>query len=238
LKVRAFLVISLSTLLAGVAPASPTGLNVIPTTDIVPLKSFIGALQNGNTSFTGLTFYDNPQYVEQSQWEVENWLEAGVDYTPTPDVSNNVFAFNAKALLLNEDERLPNAAVGIWNVAQGQAPGYYVTLSKTLNYAQEQEERFKAHHRRNRKLLGRRVHVGLMLDGHGIVQPFTGTDLQVSDTLVFQADWVHGSGSAATAGFAYVLPDQRTVINPAIVFSNDTLRFSGFQLNISHQFSR
>lgn len=142
-----------------------------------------------------------------------------------------------KSLLLTEDETWPNIAAGLWNVTAGQPPGYYVTVSKTLNYAQQEEERFRAHHRRNRKLLGRRIHVGMMLDGHGVAQPFTGTDLQLSESTVFQADWVSGPGNSATAGFAFVMPDQKTVISPAIVFSNDTMRFSGFQLNLSRQFN-
>ncbi len=220
-----------------VAAGSPTGLNVISTTDIVPLDNWIAGLQNTNTSFTGLGFYRQPLFSEQSQFGVQNWLEAGFDYAETPNIDHDAAVFNAKALVLSEDDNWPNVAVGLWNVTSGQPPGYYVTLSKTLNYEQEEEERFRAHHRRNRKLLGRRVHLGMMLDGNGIAQPFMGTDLQLNESTVFQADWVSGAGNAATAGFAIVLPDQKTVINPAIVFSNDTMRFGGFQLNISRQFN-
>jgi hypothetical protein len=217
--------------------AAPTGLNTIPTTDLVPIGSLVGAFQNGNASFTGVGFYQQPQWLYQTQVGVKPWLEAGVDYAPTPNLNGDRFVFNVKALVLNENDTLPNVALGLWNVATGQGPGYYVTVSKTLNYEQEQEERFKAHHRRNRKLLGRRVHVGAMLDGRSIVQPFVGTDLQLSEIAVFQADWIHGSGNNATAGLAYVMPDNRTVINPAILFSNDSGRFAGIALNISHQFS-
>jgi hypothetical protein len=216
--------------------AGPTGLNVIPTTDLVPLNSWLFGFQNANTSFTGVPFYRQPLLTGQTQFGLANWLEAGLDYAQAPDLAHNSVLFNAKALLLTEDERQPNVAAGIWNVTQGQKPGYYLTLSKTLNFAQEQEERFKAHHRRNRKLLGRRVHLGTMLDGHGTFQPFAGTDLQLSESLVFQADWVHGPGNAGTVGVAYVFPDQRTVINPAILFTNNTRQF-GFSLNFSHQFN-
>lgn len=48
------------------AAAGPTGLNVIPTTDIVPLDNWIFGLQNANTSFTGLGFYRQPLMTEQS----------------------------------------------------------------------------------------------------------------------------------------------------------------------------
>ncbi len=222
---------------ARVEAAGPTGLNVIPTTDIAPLNNWIGALANSNTSFTGIPFYRQPLITAQTQFGLESWLEAGIDYAQTPDLAHDAAVFNVKALLLNEDHKQPNVAVGLWNVTQGQAPGYYFTLSKTLNYDQQQAERFRAHHRRNRKLLGRRVHLGGMLDGHGTFQPFAGTDLQISETIVFQADWVRGSGNGATAGIAYVMPDNRTVINPAFVFSNDKRRISGFSINLSHQFN-
>lgn len=76
-----------------------------------------------------------------------------------------------------------------------------------------------------------------MTDGHGLTQPFLGTDLQLSESAVFQADWVSGAGNQISAGFSFVLPDTRTVINPAIIFSNDSHALTGFQFNISHQFN-
>jgi hypothetical protein len=234
---RSVIALVLIATVKGLALAGPTGLNVIPTTDIVQVNSWVGSIQNANTSFTGTSFFKQPMFVADSQFGLENWLEAGIDYAQTPDRSSDTAIFNVKAQVMAEDELQPNLAFGFWNVAQSQKPGYYVTMSKTLNYDQEQEERFRAHHRRNRKLLGCRVHIGMMLDGHGIYQPFAGTDLQLSETAVFQADWVQGAGNAATAGIAYVLPDTRTVLAPALVFSNDTRRFSGILFNISHQFN-
>lgn len=228
---------TLPLLLSAVAAAGPTGLNVIPTTDIVPLNSWVGGLQNGNTSLTGTPFWRQPLVTPQTQFGLQSWLEAGLDYAQTPDLAHDAAVFNVKALLLTEDERVPNVALGLWNVTQGQKPGYYLTLSKTLNYAQQQEERFRAHHRRNRKLLGRRIHLGAMLDGHGTLEPFAGTDLQLSDSAVFQADWVRGSGNGASAGLAYVLPDQKTVLTPALLFSNDKRRLTGISINLSRQFS-
>jgi hypothetical protein len=222
---------------SAVSIAGPTGLNVIPTTDIVPVNSWVAVLQNGNTNFTGTNLLRQPEFYGQTQFGLEPWLEAGLDYSPTPDRLSDTEVFNVKAQFLIENDNQPNMAIGFWNVAHAQKPGYYLTVSKTLNYEQQQEERFRAHHRRNRKLLGRRVHVGLSLDGHKIGQPFCGTDLQLSETAVFQADWINGTGNSLTAGVAYVLPDTRTVLTPALVFSNDTHRFSGLLLNLSHQFN-
>lgn len=233
---RAAAVLSL-VLLAPAALAGPTGLNVIPTTDIVPSGSFIAGFQNANTSFLGTPFYRMPLMLAQTQFSLAPWLEAGFDYTPTPDIDDDTLAFNMKALLFAEDVTRPNVAVGIWNVTDMERPGYYVTFSKTLNYEDEMTERYRAHHRRNRKLLGRRLHAGAMFDGHGVIEPFFGTDLQLNDVAVFQADWVNGNGNALSAGIAYVLPDQRTVITPALLISNDKNRIDGFQLNISHQFN-
>jgi len=217
--------------------AAPTGLNVIPTTDIVPDGSWIGGIVNGNTSLTGNPFYRQPQWQFQSQVSLAPWLEGGIDDATTPDVDSNTGVFNVKALVMTENEWQPNVALGLWNVADHQKPGYYLTMSKTLNYDQQQEERFRAHHRRNRKLLGIRAHLGMTLDGRGFTQPFTGTDIQLSETAVFQADWVHGSGNVATAGIAYIFPDGRTVLTPAITFSNDTGRFNGLIIGLTHQFN-
>ena len=233
---RLALVAALTGLVAA-AGASPTGLNVIPTTDLVPLQSWVLAFQNSNPDFAAPSLFEHPLFIAETQAGLESWLEAGLDYEQTPDLTAYAVVFNVKALVMQEDEHQPNFAVGMWNVAAGQAPGYYVAFSKTLNYDQEQEERFKAHHRRNRKLLGRRVHLGMMLDGHGIFQPFAGTDLQLNEAVVFQADYVHGAGNTATAGIAWVLPDQRTVLNPAFVFSNSGDKVIGLSINLSHQFN-
>jgi hypothetical protein len=187
--------------------AAPTGLNTIPTTDIVPLNNWIAQTQNGNTSLHSPSLFIMPSLVFQSQFALTSRIEAGVDYIQPPDADHNEFVFNIKGLLQNEDEWRPNIAVGIWNLASNQPTGYYLTFSKTLNYDQQQRERFRAHFRRNRKLLGRRIHFGFMFNNYGTLEPFVGTDLQLNDSTVFQADWINGAGNAVTFGFAYVLSD-------------------------------
>jgi hypothetical protein len=218
------------------AQAGPTGLNSIPTTDIVPLNNWIANLQNSNTMFKSPAFYSAPMIFEQTQFALSSRVEAGVDSDFLPDRNANEFVFNAKMVLQNEDDRRPNAAIGIANIANHLIPNFYLTFSKTLNYDQEQKERYRAHHRRNRKLLGRRIHAGLMADARGTLQPFVGADLQMSESTVFQTDWINGSGNAITLGFAYVLSDQRTVLNPAFLYSNSAHRLDGFFINISRQF--
>lgn len=221
-----------------IAGAAPTGLNVIPTTDLTPLNNLIAGFGNANTNFFGIPFYRQPMFAAQTEFGFDSNLEAGIDYGPVPNVSYFTPTFNAKFLMLSEDDRLPNIAVGAMNVALGQSATYYVTVSKTLNYDQQQEARFRAHHRTNRKLLGRRAHAGMMLDGRGILQPFVGTDLQMSDCLVFQADYVHGSGNAATAGIAYIFPDNKTTLTSALLYSNDTNRLSGISISLVRQFGK
>lgn len=220
-----------------IAGAAPTGLNTIPTTDIVPFRSWIAQIQNGNTSFDAPAFYSAAHPLFQTEFGLTSRIEAGADYVPPGDMAHSEILFNAKALLVSEDEIRPNVAAGIWNIGMGEIPGYYLTVSKTLNYAEQQAERFRAHHRRNRKLLGQRIHAGLMMDGHGLMEPFLGTDLQMSQTTVFQADWMNGAGNAISAGAVFVLADQRTVLNPAFLFSNAKQRLDGFFLNVSHQFN-
>ncbi|HLJ55581.1 MAG TPA: hypothetical protein VKT77_11130 [Chthonomonadaceae bacterium] len=225
------------TLVSAACHASTVGLNTIPTTDLVPPHSWIGQIQNGNTQFETPSLLVKPDFIVQTQYSIGTRSEWGVDYIQPPDVDRKQLTFNFKTLLQNEDAWRPNVAVGVGNITTRQLPTYFLTFSKTLNYDQELRERFRAHHRRNRKLLGRRVHFGLTLDSHGAVEPFLGADLQMNDSLVFQTDWINGAGNAVTAGLAYVLPDQRTVVNPALLYSNSTHRIDGFFLNVGHQFN-
>jgi hypothetical protein len=81
------------------------------------------------------------------------------------------------------------------------------------------------------------VHTGLTVDAHGTALMFAGTDLQLSESVVFQADWIDGTGNAISFGASLIMPDQKTVINPAFLFSNDHKRIDGFFLNISRQMS-
>ena len=219
------------------AIASTTGLNTIPTTDLVPQHSWVGQIQNSNLSFHTPSLFVKPDPIVQTEYSFGSRTEWGIDYIQPPDLDRRVFTINIKELVQNEDSLRPNVAVGIGNLTLRQQPGYFLTFSKTLNYNEQMRERFRAHHRRNRKLLGRRVHFGVMLDGHGTLEPFLGTDLQLNDSTVFQMDWINGAGNAITAGFVYVCPDQRTVLNPALLISNDTHRLDGFFLNLSHQFN-
>jgi hypothetical protein len=222
--------------LARCASGAPTGLNTIPTTDLVPLHNWIGQIQNGNSGFDVPAFYSAPHLVWESQFALTSQMEAGIDYLQLGPDNRNVVVANIKGQIFAEDYARPNVAIGVMNIASRRVASTYLALSKTLNYDEEQRERFRAHHRRNRKLLGRRIHAGLFVDGEGTVEPFVGTDLQLNDSAVFQADWINGTGNALTAGLAYVLKDNRTVLNPALLLSNDKHR-PGFFLNVSHQFN-
>lgn len=73
--------------------------------------------------------------------------------------------------------------------------------------------------------------------GQGAFEPFVGSDLQISDAAVLQADWIAGPGNALTFGLVYVLSDQRTIVNPVLLYSNDQQKVNGFYLYISHQFN-
>jgi hypothetical protein len=232
---KAFILLLLL-LISSAVLCAPTGLNTIPTTDLVPVGSWIGQIQNTNTSFTSPTFYNMPLPVLQSQFAINPRVEAGLDFMQPPSVTYYEGALNAKYLVDNENETRPGLAVGILNIAGKQSPSYYLTMSKTLNYDEQQRERFRAHHRRNRKLLGRRIHVGLTYDGRGVFLPLVGTDLQLNERTVLQADWISGGANSATLGASFILPDQRTVLNPAFVVLNNTHRVGVF-INLSRQFN-
>jgi len=107
--------------------AYPTGLNVIPSADILPAGNIrIGYESDGNKQP-----FDNGhvQYL-YTQVGIRDRLEAGVDLY---DVGGaKVSTFNAKLLLTPERNHLPELSVGVLNVANGISPGAYLVGTKNF----------------------------------------------------------------------------------------------------------
>jgi hypothetical protein len=180
-------IVLLTALLPAVAQAAPTGLNQIPTTDLVPPEQVSIQLQNGNTEVSGSSsVIHRPQLLYQSQFGLPWNLEGGLDVAPSDPPHDYRPIFNLKWNPLREDYYVPAAAVGATQLGPNFSPNYFLTLSKTINYEQIQYQKFRAHHR-NIKLRGIRIHTGVLSTGN-VWRAMVGTDIEVNDWIVLYAD--------------------------------------------------
>lgn len=60
-------------------------------------------------------------------------------------------------------------------------------------------------------------------------------DIAANSHVTAEVDWFSGKGNALSLGAACVCPNQRTTLNPALLYSNDTKRIDGFSLTVQHQ---
>jgi hypothetical protein len=227
-------VVALLTLVPALAAGAPTGLNQIPTTDLVPPGQVTLQLQNGNTEVEGRSsVWHQPQLLGQSQFGLPWNLEAGLDLAPSDPPGEYRPVMNVKWTPLHEDYRIPAVAVGAAQLGVGFTPNYYLVLSKTLNYGQIQYQHFRAHHR-NIKLRGIRVHTGIVYTGNAW-RALVGTDIEVSDRFVIYADWISSASNAVSVGGVFVI-SQHDSVQASLLRANDQDRLSGVLIAVTHTF--
>ena len=227
-------VLVLASLLPLAAHAAPTGLNQIPTTDLVPFKQLSLQLQNGNTGVSGAApVFHEPQLVPQSEFGLPWRMEAGLDVAPSDPPHDYRPVLNLKWSPLAESYRLPAAAIGLSQLGVGFTPNYFLVLSKTLNYEQIQYQKFRAHHR-NIKLRGIRLHAGILGAGN-VWRALVGTDIEVNDHFVVYSDWISGARNAVSLGGVLVI-NQHNSIQAALLRENDEDRLSGVLVQVTHTF--
>jgi hypothetical protein len=216
------------------ARAAPTGLNQIPTPDLVPFGQASLQLQNGNTEVRGSgSVFHRPQPVPQSEFGLPWDMEAGLDVAPSDPPHAYRPELNLKWSPFHEDYWVPAAAVGATQLGVGFTPNYFLVLTKTLNYQQLQYQKFRAHHR-NIKLRGVRVHAGILYVGNAW-RAMVGTDVEVNDWFVFYADWLSGGSNAVSLGGVLVL-GQHDSIQASLLRANDEDRLTGVLVNVTHTF--
>jgi hypothetical protein len=223
-------------LCAGTAWAAPTGLNVIPTADLVPWHQFTLQLQNGNSNVRGdHPVYQAPQPVLQFQGGLPYHLEAGLDVLPAHPPSDDYRpALNVKWRPIEESYRVPAIAVGAEQLGVGFNPAYYAVMSRTLNFEQIQYQKFRAHHR-NIKLRGIRLHAGIMKTVNAW-RAMLGTDIEISDHFVFYADWMSGRSDSVSLGGVFVI-DHDDSVQASLLRANDEDRLTGVLVAYTHTFS-
>jgi len=222
-------------LTGGTAWAGPTGLNTIPTTDLVPYHQVSAALQNGNTTLRGnSSLLHEPEPVPQAQVGLPWNLEGGIDVVPEDRPEDYRPVLNLKWKPLPEGYRWPAVAVGVSQLGVGFTPNEFLVLSKTLNYDQIEYQKFRAHHR-NIKLRGIRIHSGILRTASAW-RALVGTDVEVSDHFVVYADWMSGSTNAVSVGGVVVI-DREDSIQAALLRANDQDRVTGLLLMYTHVFT-
>ena len=214
--------------------AAPTGLNQIPTTDLVPQGQLSLQLQNGNSDVNGSdSVFHQPQPVPQSEYGLPWNIEAGLDVAPSDPPDDYRPLVNVKWNPVHEDYRIPAAAIGAAQLGVGFTPTYFLVLSKTLNYDAIQYQKFRAHHR-NRKLRGIRLHSGIMRTENAW-EALVGTDIEVSDHFVVYADWISGASNDVSLGGVVVI-NQHFSFQASLLRGNDEDRLSGVLANITYTF--
>lgn len=222
-------------LLPTVARAAPTGLNQIPTTDLVPLKEASLQLQNGNTDVSGDgSVFHQPQVTPQSEVGLPWSMEGGLDVAPSDPPHDYRPVLNIKWRPVPEDYFVPAVAIGAAQLGVGFTPDYYLVFSKTLNYDQIQYQKFRAHHR-NIKLRGVRLHVGASYTS-GAPRALVGTDIEVTDHFVIYADWISGAENAVSLGGVLVI-NRHLSVQGAVLRGNDEDRLSGAIVAITYTFN-
>jgi hypothetical protein len=229
------LVVLLVGLAPGLARASPTGLNQIPTPDLVPFQQLTLQLANGNTEVSGdASVWRQPQVEPQTQFGLPWRMEAGLDVVPSNPQQDYRPVLNLKWSPLQEDYRIPAGAIGVTQVGPGFTPDYYLVMSKTLNYDEIAYQKFRAHHR-NIKLRGIRLIAGAQVTSRDAWRALVGTDIEVNDHFIVEADWISGAQSAVSLGGVLVI-NQHDSVQAALLRENDQDRLSGVILQLTHTF--
>ena len=216
--------------------AAPTGLNVIPTADLIPWHQFTLQLQNGNSDVNGdHPVYRAPQPVLQLQGGLPYHLEAGVDVLPANPPSDDYRpALNVKWTPIAESYRVPAIAVGGAQLGVGFQPTYYAVASRTLNFETIQYQKFRAHHR-NIKLRGIRLHAGIMKTVDAW-RALLGVDVEVNERFVLYTDWMSGRSDSFSVGGVFVI-DHDDSVQASLLRANDEDRLTGVLVAYTHTFS-
>jgi len=216
------------------AAAGPTGLAVIPTTDLVRFHQVNVVLQNGNTTVDGRhAFFRDVEPVPQLEVGLPWNIEGGIDVAPADPPGEYRPFFNLKWTMLAEDYRVPAVAIGVTQLGPGFSPAGFVVASKTLNYDEIEYQKFQAHHR-NLRLHGIRAHAGVLQVG-ALTHAMLGCDVELSEHFILWADWISGAKNALSLAGVVVF-DRQNSLFVALLRENDENRLSGVLFNFTHTF--
>jgi len=181
---------------------SPTGLNVIPTADVLEKDTY-----RLDTPFSGGMRFgpDGDMYV-LLQVGAGNGMEVGIDQRVDNGYSESWL--NAKWRIMEEDGIRPALAIGVQNISRKHEEEPYLVVSKSLKPA--------------------RFHLGVMRVS-GESQAMLGLDRRLGPSLAMQADYVSGRENGFSAGIGIEITKNATLL-VARSFPTDPSRDAEYML--------
>ncbi len=191
--------------------ASPTGLNIIPTADVLPVG--VGDLEL-ETSNVVVPYGDTPSDQMQTQFGVPlaepGSVEAGLDASL---VGNGAWC-NIKWRFYKDRDIRSAAAVGLQNVGTHDDPQPYLVGFKHITSTY-------------------RLHFGTIRNIHRL-RAMLGIDGPIGNITTFMADYISGPGNFLTIGVNLMLPYDLQ-FNPALLIGNNRRAHTGYQICLSWQ---
>ena len=173
MKLHLVLAVILCVLFPALALAYPTGLNVIPTADVLEPKSFRIEFENDGCS---RLFSAESERYWLLQAGIAPGLEVGVDAYYLEETSTML---NAKYAVLEESDSAPALAFGAFDIGEGGSPTYYLAAAKSFG-----------RHRFHAGAIGNRRHS----------DPMAGYEFELDDSAWLLFDWIRGDENYLTAG--------------------------------------
>jgi hypothetical protein len=149
--------------------AIPTGLNIIPTANVLGMGD---TRVDSESSNTGKLFAPIDSSINGTQFGLLLGFEAGIDR-----VSSKGTVYNAKWRFKGEGTITPALAAGVQNIRAGETPQYYLVASKSILLAQG--------------------HAGLMRDENGDTLTLLGVNGKVGP-IELMADHAQGGNKDRT----------------------------------------
>jgi hypothetical protein len=114
-----------------VAFAIPEVVVLMPTANRgTPRSLLLATEQFGQPRSYGQT----PTRCLYTQWMLTERLELGVDCVGFDRSESRQWLFNARFVLTPETARAPGVACGVWNIAEGASPHYYLVGTRTRSF--------------------------------------------------------------------------------------------------------
>lgn len=186
----------------GYGLCSPTGLNVIPTADVLERDTF-----RLDTPFSGgLRFGPDGDMYVLLQVGAGNGMEVGIDQRVQDGRAESWL--NAKWRLIEEDGTRPALAIGVQNLARNRDEEAYLVMSKSFKPA--------------------RIHMGL-IQAKDRSEAMLGLSRRLTPALALQADYVSGKENGLTAGVGIAVASNATLL-VARSFPNDSSRDAEYMI--------
>ncbi len=191
--------------------ASPTGLNIIPTADVLPVGVGNPELATSNVV---VPYGDTPSDQAQTQFGVPLAEPGSVEVGLDASLVGNGGWCNVKWRFYKDRGIRSAVAIGIQNVGTHDDPQPYLVGFKHITHRY-------------------RLHFGTIKNIHRLRAMF-GIDGPIGNITTFMADYISGPGNFSTIGVNLMLP-YNLQFNPALLIGNNRRVATGYQICLSWQ---